>query len=357
MKDTELEKLVGTEEQLLKSFAGKTFLVTGATGLIGSAVCRVLLESNRRYGTGIRILAAYRNRSKFEAVFGSDADKMTRLESDIAALADVFDDSEKPDYILHCASQTDSKSFLKNPLETINTALSGVRSVIEIGRHYPDCRILNFSTMEVYGDAPEGRDLILNPWKERELGFLDLYNPRNSYPVVKRCCENICCCERSVSNMKIASVRLAQTFGVGVPYDDRRVYAQFAKNVLKGENLVLLTDGSLKHDFLDVYDSVSAFLHIFASGVKESCYNIANSDSFMSIRELADLFSSKNKAVSVEIRIDSEAAKKFTSTKVTRLDCSRLRATGWRPLFTMNDTVQSLLDWYRAQGGKSSTLC
>lgn len=355
MKDTELEKLVETEEQLLKSFAGKTFLVTGATGLIGSAVCRVLLESNRRYGTGIKVIAAFRNRSKFEAVFGGDADKMTRLESDIAALADVFDDSEKPDYILHCASQTDSKSFLKNPLETINTALSGVRAVIEIGRHYPDCRILNFSTQEVYGDAPEGRDLASSPWKESELGFLDLYNPRNSYPVVKRCCENICCCERAVGNVNIATVRLAQTFGIGVPYGDNRVFAQFARNVLNSENIVLLTAGTLKREFLDVYDSVSAFLYILSSGMNENCYNIANSDSFMSIRELADLFASKNKDVSVEIRIDNEAAKKFTSTKVTRLDCSRLRATGWRPLFTMNDTVQSLLDWYRALSEKSGS--
>ena len=184
MKDIELEKLVETEKQLLKSFAGRTFLVTGATGLIGSAVCRVLLESNRRYGTGIKVIAAFRNRSKFESVFGSDADKMTGLESDIAALADVFDDSEKPDYILHCASQTDSKSFLKNPLETINTALSGVRSVIEIGRHYPDCRILNFSTQEVYGDAPEGSDLASSPWKESELGFLDLYRARSYMTVI-----------------------------------------------------------------------------------------------------------------------------------------------------------------------------
>lgn len=355
MNDTELERLIVTEEQLLKSFAGKTFLVTGSTGLIGSAVCRVLLESNRRYDTGIKVIAAFRNRSKFESVLGSDTDKMTRLESDIAALADVFDNEEKPDYILHCASQTDSKSFLKNPLETINTALSGVRSVIDIGRRCPGCSILNFSTQEVYGDAPEGRDLASEPWKESELGFLDLYNPRNSYPVVKRCCENICCCERSVGKLNIATVRLAQTFGVGVPYGDNRVFAQFARNVLDSENIVLLTAGTLKREFLDVYDSVSAFLHILSSGVKESCYNISNSDSFMSIRELADLFVSKNKDVSVEIRIDNEAARKFTSTKVTRLDCSRLRATGWRPLFTMNDTVQSLLDWYRAQIEKSGS--
>lgn len=350
MKDTELEKLVVTEEKLLKSFAGRTFLITGATGLIGSAVCRVLLESNRRYGTGIRILASFRNRTKFEAVFGSDADRLEKLESDVSSLAEIFDYREKPDFILHCASQTDSKSFLKNPLETINTALSGVRSVIEIGRHYPDCRVLNFSTQEVYGDAPEGRDLASRPWKEDELGFLDLYSARNSYPVVKRCCENICFCERAVGNVNVATVRLAQTFGVGVPYGDNRVFAQFARNVLHGDDIVLLTAGTLKREFLDVYDSVSAFLHILASGVKESCYNISNSDSFMSIRELADLFASKNKDISVIIRIDNEAARKFTKTKVTRLDCARLRETGWHPLFTMNDSIQSLLDWYDSLG-------
>ena len=332
MKDTELEKLVETEGQLLKSFAGKTFLVTGATGLIGSAVCRVLLESNRRYGTGIKVIAAFRNRSKFESVFGSDADKMTVLESDIAALADVFDDSEKPDYILHCASQTDSKSFLKNPLETINTALSGVRSVIEIGRHFPDCSILNFSTQEVYGDAPEGRDLASNPWKESELGFLDLYNPRNSYPVVKRCCENICCCFGAEYGISTSSLRLAQTFGPGVSLEDKRVFAMMARCAINREDIVLNTPGSSKHAYLYSAQAVTAILTVLLRGSAGKAYNAANPNTYCSIYEMGRMVASQIADGQIAVRVNSsQDTSMYPPTSYLNLDITEITKLGWKP--------------------------
>src|SRR5690554_4456502 len=138
-----------------KKIKDSSFLVTGANGLIGSALVRVLKAANERYGLNLKIIPHTRQ------THGDIRDKL-RVEY-------------LPDYIFHCASITDSSTMVKDPVEVMSVAIDGTRNVLELARDSGSKSVVFLSSMEVYGQT-EKRELC-----EEDLGFIDLTNPRSSY--------------------------------------------------------------------------------------------------------------------------------------------------------------------------------
>ena len=92
----------------LEELKGKTVLVTGATGLIGSLLVKALQCCNRRKETGIKILALVRNQEKAERLFG-DLLKREDLKLVIGDITMPVEVDDKIDHIIHCASITTSR--------------------------------------------------------------------------------------------------------------------------------------------------------------------------------------------------------------------------------------------------------
>ena len=89
----------------LEVLKGKTVLVTGATGLIGSLLVKALQCCNRRKETGIKILALVRNQEKAERLFG-DLLKREDLKLVIGDITMPVEVDDKIDHIIHCARIT-----------------------------------------------------------------------------------------------------------------------------------------------------------------------------------------------------------------------------------------------------------
>jgi len=134
----------------LEELKGKTVLVTGATGLIGSLLVKALQCCNRRKETGIKILALVRNQEKAERLFG-DLLKREDLKLVIGDITMPVEVDDKIDHIIHCASITTSKVMISRPVDVIRTSLNGTENLLELEKEKQVRSMVYVSSMEMYG--------------------------------------------------------------------------------------------------------------------------------------------------------------------------------------------------------------
>ena len=226
---------------VMEELAGRTVLVTGATGLIGQTLVSALLK----YGEGegrdsrIRVIACVRSEEKARRMFGAwDRGNLQLMITDIQSMpSDKL--SEPVDYVIHAASQTSSRAFVDQPVETIFTAVEGTRRALEFAKNNQVRCFVYLSTMEVYGTPEDDRKI-----DEKHGTNLDTMQPRSCYPESKRLCEILCASWQKEYGVPVRVLRLTQTFGPGVRYDDGRVFAEFARCAIEGRDIVLKTAGA-----------------------------------------------------------------------------------------------------------------
>lgn len=309
-------------------------LITGATGLVGSAIVKRLLKQGDS-----KVIALVRNAEKAEKVFSNY--KTDNLEIMISDICDLKPKAIGVDYIVHAASQTSSKAFVNNPVETINTAINGTTAILEFARINPVKSFVYLSSMEVYGSP-----VIDEKIYENHSTNLDTMSVRSCYPESKRMCENICASYFSEYDIPVKIVRLTQTFGAGVAYNDGRVFAEFARCAIEGRDIVLKTKGKTKRNYLYLEDAVDAVLTVLLKGENGNAYNAANEDTYCSIYEMAKLVAEKcsNKKISVIIEENNDIAKfGYAPTLKMNLSTEKIRGLGWNAKVGLSDMFKIMI--------------
>lgn len=326
-------------------FKSATVLITGATGLVGSALVHTLSFANSKHGLDLRIIAHGRNASKCEAL--SQDCGVEFVCGDIRKPLLALFIADKVDYIFHCAAITKSADMVAKPAEVIDTATDGTRNALELARTKRSRSVVYLSSMEVYGQTA------LKEVTEADLGYLDSSNPRSSYPVSKRLCESLCNCYFEQYGVPVKIARLAQTFGAGTPKDDPRVFAQFARSVINGENIVLHTEGKSRGNYCYIGDTIRGLLLLLLRGNNGEIYNIANIDASMTICEMARLVANEvcGGKVSVVVDVPPDIAKCGYAPDVGfRLNADKIKKLGWAPRYGLAEMHRRLLaDWQEAQ--------
>jgi nucleoside-diphosphate-sugar epimerase len=157
---------------------------------------------------------------------------------------------------------------------------------------------------------------------------------RSSYPESKRMCENLCTSYFSEYGVPVKVVRLTQTFGEGVDYNDGRVFAEFARCAIENKDIVLKTKGETKKNYLYVYDAVSAIITVLFNGENGNAYNAANEETYCSIYEMAQMVAEKcgNKSIKVVIEEKDDILKfGYAPTLKMNLSTEKLKNLGWKP--------------------------
>lgn len=329
----DIDRLLARNEVDFSAFAGKTILVTGATGLIGYNLISVLRAAAERLNVPLRVVAMARSADKARALFGPD------MPCVIGDINDPITLDGPVDYLVHAASETASKAFVQDPVGVIMTAVNGTRNALDFARDKGVAAMVYLSTMEIYG-APQTEDKVA----ETHGTNLDPMQVRSSYPESKRLCECLCAAYAAQYGVPARVMRLIQTFGPGVRYDDGRVFAEFARCALEKRNIVLHTSGATKRNYLYTADAVTAILTVLLKGADGEAYNTANDGIFCSIREMAELVcrTCGNGEISVDIRIEDEARHGYAPTLMMNLDTSRLRALGWQPHYGLEEMYRRL---------------
>ena len=313
-----------------------SFLITGATGLIGSTLIRCLLALDR----DIHIIAPVRNGQKACAMFEGEKAKLEIIECDI--LTFDYCSLGNVDYIIHCAAPTSSKFFVEHPVETFDTIIKGTSILLEYARNHPVKGFVYLSSLEVYGSISDDSLLIT----ENIQGYWDPMSVRSSYPVAKRAAENLCCLYAHQYDVPVKVARLTQTTGAGIAKDDNRVIAQFARLAAEGHDIILHTTGEAARPYCYTTDAVSGILYILLRGVKGEAYNVANEDTYISACDMAG-FLKKNFASQINVRMELSENMGYAPVTKLRLSSQKLIALGWQPRYGLNEMFERLIQYLK----------
>ena len=319
---------------------GKSIMVSGATGLVGSSVVRYLAGLNNDFNSDIKVVALFKDEEKLRRVHSSLIDRdyfvATRFSSD-----EEFKYEDNVDYIIHAAGISGgSKMHLKDPVRVFDIGINSTRTLLDYASKHECKGFVYVSTYEIYGGINQD-ELI----PENHPCQLDPMVLRNSYAEVKRLCEAMLVAFSTKYGFNVYSGRLTSTFGTGVSYNDPRFFAEFARCVTNGQNIVLKSTGGTIRNYLDVDDAASAFLYILVNGENCQAYNLTNRDNAISVRDIAkriiELDGGKVDLV-FDIAEDAKALG-FRKEGVTVMDPSKLESIGWKPVFSFDDTLVKLL--------------
>lgn len=323
----------------LKPFEGTKVLVTGAAGLIGRTLIRKLFDWNRHAAAPISVVGMEFSEERAKAVLGEYVEKGLALV--IADVRDVKPENMGVDYIIHAASMTASKAFIETPVETVMISVDGTIKMLEFAKANAVKGFVYLSSMEVYG-TPETDEKI----SENHPTNLNAMAVRSCYPESKRMCESLCASYASEYGVPAKVVRLTQTFGPGVAYNDGRVFAEFARCAIEGRNIVLNTKGETKRNYLYTEDAADALFTVLAKGTPGEAYNAANEETYCTIYEMACLVAKEcaGGKIGVEIRERADAAKLgYAPTLHMNLDASKLRSLGWKPQVGLVDMYKNTI--------------
>ncbi|GAA2721784.1 NAD-dependent epimerase/dehydratase family protein [Cellulomonas aerilata] len=318
---------------------GTTVLVTGATGLIGTALVKSLLWYEATHGAGLRVVALVRDLGKGERTFAAPlaaGSPLSLVRGDVETFGAL---ERQVDHVVHGASVTASQDFVARPVETIRTALQGTERVLELAREHRVRSLVYLSSMEVYG-APDGSRRVT----ESTFDSLDPMQVRSSYPESKRMAEALCAAYAAEHAVPAKVLRLTQTFGPGVSLGDTRVFAQLARSAVEGRDVVLHTTGETRRSYLYTADAVTAILTVLLTGESGQAYNAANEETYCSIREMADLVAATVGPRPVQVRVEAGDVRThgYAPTLKMDLDTSKLRALGWRPTVGLEEMYRRM---------------
>ena len=328
------------QSYLAERLRGKIVMVSGATGLVGSAIVRYLIALNDVKDAGIQIIPLYRDIDKYEQVFGGTKGRDDVSPAYFSADED-FAYEGQADYIIHCAGISGgSKMHLKDPVKIFNIGIGGTRRLLDYAAAHNCEGFVYVSTYEIYGGVNE--DKLID---ENHPCLLNPMVLRNSYAEVKRVCESMLTAYSAKYGFKVFSGRLTSTFGTGVSYNDPRFFAEFARCVVEGRNIVMKSTGGTVRNYLDVDDAASAFLYILTNGESGNAYNLTNRNNAISVRDIATkLIALGGNQVELVFDIsDDIKALGFRKEGVTTVDPAKLEALGWLPVYHFDDTLRKLL--------------
>ena len=318
---------------LADELANASFLITGATGLIGASLIRCLLTLDK----GIRVIAPVRNSEKAAAMFGDLFDRVEWMECDLVSCD--YDQVGKVDYVVHCAAPTSSKFFVDCPVETIRVIYEATAFMLNYAHRQSVKGFVYLSSMEVYGSGLPDTKIT-----EDMQGYWDVMSARSSYPVAKRASENLCFAYASEYGVPVKVARLTQTTGAGIAKDDNRVIAQFARLAARGEDIVLHTTGESARPYCYTTDCVSGLLYILLKGKNGEAYNVANESTYISARGMAEFLRDQFNP-SIDVRVELNDNMGYAPVTKLNLSSGKLRSLGWQPRYDLKQMFSRLIEY------------
>jgi CDP-glucose 4,6-dehydratase len=316
----------------------RSALVTGAYGLLGSWLCRALLDGGARVAVLQRDVAAV----SALALEGTEA-RCTVLRGDVRdlELLERALGEEEVDTVFHLAAQTLVGTAQRSPLSTWETNVRGTWTVLEACRRHGVARVLVASSDKAYGAHDE------LPYAEEHP-----LQPRFPYDVSKACADLIARSYWHTYGLPVAVTRCANLYGGG-DLNASRLVPEAVVAALAGRAPVIRSDGTPERDFLYVEDAVAAYLALAEAldgdSARGEAFNAGSGRSWA----VRDVVAAVCHAAGTDVRPDVRGAG-TPAGEIDRqwVDASRLRAlTGWEPRVGLDEGLARTVEWYRAHPG------
>lgn len=247
-------------------------LVTGGAGFIGSHLCERLLE---RGDEVVCVDNFFTGRKKNIAhLIGNPHFEIIRHDVTEPILLEV-------DQVYHLACPASPVHYQFNPVKTIKTSVMGTINMLGLAKRVR-ARILLASTSEVYGDPLE------HPQKETYWGNVNPIGIRSCYDEGKRVAETLVMDYHRQNKVDVRIVRIFNTYGPRMLFDDGRVVSNFIVQALKGAPLTVYGEGKQTRSFCFVDDLVSGLIAMMNNPGCIGPVNLGNPNE-ITVKELAEL--------------------------------------------------------------------
>jgi len=325
-------------------FLNKNILITGATGLIGTFLIDLLMYRNNIYNNNITIYAVSRSKEKIVSRFGEyiNSPFFVFIHNDIQHPCNSPD--APIDYIIHGASNTHPLAYSGDPINTIMLSVSGTRNILDYASSHNVMRTLFLSTVEIYGENRGDVDT----FTEDYCGYIDCNTLRAGYPEGKRTAEALCQAYIKEKNIDTVIARCCRVYGPTMGTDDSKAIAQFIRNTVNNEKIVLKSKGGQLYSYCYVADICSALLILLLNGNSGEAYNIAESSSNFTLFQIAGILSQyAGSEVTAEIPTTQETIGYSKATKAL-LDNSKMKSLGWEPHYCLTKGLRRTVEILRA---------
>ncbi|MEX0325469.1 MAG: NAD-dependent epimerase/dehydratase family protein [Puniceicoccaceae bacterium] len=330
------------KEVNLASLENTTWLLTGATGLIPAYMAKLLMWLNEVESLGMTLHLWVRSVEKAGQLFPwlqGRAGDVHLLAPDWGA-PETWDVPEA-NYIIHAASPATPAACKADPEGVELCNVEATRVLLEQSMPGILRQFLFFSSSEVYGNTSG------NPWPaEDELGGIDPGSSRSLYPLAKRKGEDLCKEAFQKRGLPATMARVFHTYGPGMDLlHDGRVFADFVGNAVRGEDIVLKSDGSGRRAFCYIRDTLAALLLLLLKGEPGQAYNVGNPEAVLSVAELADLVIGLVPEHGLQRRMHPETASQSLSAEVFP-QIEKLRKLGWQPRVDPQDGFSRTIEFH-----------
>lgn len=316
-------------------------LITGATGMLGGYMLRTLVTLNRTKNFSMNLYALVRNPQKMPQDLCDEVQMLVQSVTEPIVCDVDFD------YVIHTASPASPLIMKDDPVGTVAANTLGAFYTLQKAQQSNAKGYLFISSREIYGQPYENQE----KFTEETYGFVDPLNPRSCYPEGKKAAETMCASFKQQYGLDAKIARLAHTFGPGMSIDDGRVQADFLKNVVNNEDIVLKSEGTAIRTYTYVSDAVTAlfFILLNADGM---VYNISSEDATVSIRDLAETLVQAvperglKLVFDIPVTTDNSGCAPFT---LGILCSDKLKALGWKPHYTLLEGLKRTVEYLEGQ--------
>ena len=329
---------------------GKSILVTGATGMLGSYVTWLLLYLHEHAGVNVSVTALCRNHQRAEQYFGSYAGRSYfRLLMQDVCEPIIYEG--KVDYIFHLAGNSSPYYINSDSVGIMKCNLLGTMNVLDVARDSGVAKVIFASTREVYGKNEKAELL-----DEQAFGTLDPLDDRSCYPESKRAAETLLRSYYLQYGVSFNTVRIAHAYGpVMILENDGRVMADLMGDVAAGRDIVLKSSGEAVRAFLYITDAVVGMFTVLFYGETAKAYNLANETEPVRIVDLAQLLASSRKDKNIQMVVSEGEQKGYCAYRRTALDTSAIEQLGWKPLVPLKEGIERVL-LYKIEQNRNGQL-
>lgn len=274
----------------LRELSGRKLLVAGGAGFLGHYLVQGALAWNTAHPDAEPIEVTILDnfvRGVPDWMMDLVANPHLRLEKHDVTQP-LPSDLGLHDYLVHAASIASPTYYRQHPIETMDANINGLRHLLDTAvRQLRSTRpvrgLLFFSSSEIYGDPPPEHI----PTPETYRGNVSCTGPRACYDESKRYGETLCVNFAFQHGIPVKVARPFNNYGPGLKITDRRVIPDFARDILAGRDITLLSDGSARRTFCYVADAVVGYFKILVHGLPGEAYNIGAEAPEISMNELA----------------------------------------------------------------------
>ncbi len=304
----------------------KRILVTGGAGFIGSHLCERLLKE----GHDVISLDNFFTGTKENILPFMDNPYFESVRHDITHQYFI-----EVDWIFNLACPASPIHYQFNPIKTLKTNILGTLNMLGLAKRVK-ARILHASTSEVYGDPK------MHPQKEEYWGNVNPIGLRSCYDEGKRAAETLMMDYKREQNVDSKIVRIFNTYGPKMRFDDGRVVSNFIVQALKGDNITVYGDGSQTRSFCYVDDLVEVMMRMMKKEDFPGPVNTGNPDEF-TVMELAqkiiEMTGSKSKIDFKELPADDPVRRKpDISLAKEKLD--------WEPKVKLEEGLKATINYF-----------